>query len=171
MEDVLRSVCAGRAPGWTGVMNITDVGAPCPATRDTGEDKMLAGGSGAQDRAEIAKFYTDAFLTAKKLHIRKPDTVVPATTCVPTSSTWWEALLRRATPTRLGVNVYFDTSKLENYYVFGNQSGEDLAVGVTGVAGPEQEQDPTCAVVHQVQVRDSGLGSGSPPAWLSWLAH
>ena len=26
--------------------------------------------------------------------------------------------------------MYFDTSKLENYYVFGNQSGEDLAVGV-----------------------------------------
>lgn len=29
-----------------------------------------------------------------------------------------------------GGNVYFDTSKLDNYYVFGNMNEDDLAVGV-----------------------------------------
>ena len=33
-------------------------------------------------------------------------------------------------PTIAGGNVYFDTSKLDNYYVFGNMNEDDLAVGV-----------------------------------------
>ena len=33
-------------------------------------------------------------------------------------------------PTLQAVNVYFDTSKLDNYYVFGNMNEDDLAVGV-----------------------------------------
>ena len=36
----------------------------------------------------------------------------------------------RATPTLAGGNVYFDTSKLEHYYVFNDHDEEDLAVGV-----------------------------------------
>ena len=78
-----------------------------------------------------AKFYTDAFFAdCEKLQIRKPDTVVPATTCVDDFIRMISVLLEKGYAYLAGGNVYFDTSRLENYYVFGNQSGDDLAVGV-----------------------------------------
>ena len=55
---------------------------------------------------------------------------MPATTRVPDFIHMVEVLLEKGCAYEAGGNVYFDTSKLENYYVFGNQSGEDLAVGV-----------------------------------------
>ena len=39
-----------------------------------------------------------------------------------------------------GGNVYFDTSKLREYYVFGNQTGEDLAVGVRDTVDADENK-------------------------------
>ena len=67
---------------------------------------------------EIAKFYTDAFFAdCEKLQIRKPDTVVPATTCVDDFIRMISVLLEKGYAYLAGGNVYFDTSRLENYYV------------------------------------------------------
>ena len=41
-----------------------------------------------------------------------------------------EKLLEKGYADRAGENIYFDTSKLDSYYVFGNQSEEELMVGV-----------------------------------------
>ena len=131
MEDVLEKFLRYEGYEVDRVMNITDVG-HLASDSDTGEDKMLAGAKREHKSVlEIAKFYTDAFFAdCEKLQIRKPDTVVPATTCVDDFIRMISVLLEKGYAYLAGGNVYFDTSRLENYYVFGNQSGDDLAVGV-----------------------------------------
>ena len=131
MEDVLEKFLRYEGYEVDRVMNITDVG-HLSSDADTGEDKMLAGARREHKGVlEIAEFYTKAFFRdCEKLHIRKPDTVVPATSCVQDFIAMIAALVEKGYAYEAGGNVYFDTSKLPNYYVFGNQSSEDLAVGV-----------------------------------------
>ena len=80
---------------------------------------------------EIAKFYTDAFFSdCEKLNIKTPDVVEPATNCIPEFINMIEGLLEKGYAYKAGDNIYFDTSKLQNYYVFGNQNEDELMVGV-----------------------------------------
>ena len=131
MEDVLEKALRYEGYRVDRVMNITDVG-HLSSDGDTGEDKMLTGARREHKGVlELAKFYTDAFFAdCEKLHIRKPDTVVPATTRIADFIDLVSALLEKGYAYEAGGNVYFDTSKLDSYYVFGTQTGEELAVGV-----------------------------------------
>ncbi len=131
MEDVLEKALRYEGYQVDRVMNITDVG-HLSSDGDTGEDKMLSGAKREHKSVlELARFYTDAFRAdCEKLHIRWPDTVVPATSRIPDFIELVSALLEKGYAYQAGGNVYFDTSKLQNYYVFGNQSSEDLAVAV-----------------------------------------
>ncbi len=131
MEDVLEKALRHEGYQVDRVMNITDVG-HLSSDADTGEDKMLKGARREHKTVmEIAAFYTDAFRAdCEKLNIRWPDTVVPATSRIDDFIHFIEVLLERGYAYQAGGNVYFDTSKLSKYYVFGNQSEEDLAVGV-----------------------------------------
>ena len=74
-----------------------------------------------------------------------------------------------------GGNVYFDTSKLERYYIFNDHNEEDLAVGVReGVEEDTNKRNKQRLrpLVHQVQVRGSGPEMGLPLGrGLSRLAH
>ena len=131
MEDVLEKYLK-----WTGytvnrVMNITDVG-HLTSDGDTGDDKMLKGAKREHKTVmEIAKFYTDAFFAdCEKLNIRKPDTVVPATGCIGEFIKVISSLIEKGYAYEAGGNIYFDTSKLEKYYIFNDFDEEDLAVGV-----------------------------------------
>ena len=145
MEDTLE-----KALGYAGfqvdrVMNITDVG-HLSSDADTGEDKMLKGAKREHKTVmEIAAFYTQAFFKdCDKLNIRKPDTVVPATGCIDEFIHMVSVLLDKGYAYLAGGNVYFDTSKLKNYYVFGNQTGEDLAVAVRdSVEADENKRNKT----------------------------
>lgn len=131
MEDVLEKYLRYSGYDVKRVMNITDVG-HLSSDADTGEDKMLAGAKREHKSVlEIAKFYTDAFFSdCKKLNIKKPDVVEPATQCIPEFINMVDTLLKKGYAYEAGGNVYFDTSKLDEYYVFGNQNQDDLAVGV-----------------------------------------
>ena len=131
MEDVLEKYLRYSGYDVTRVMNITDVG-HLSSDADTGEDKMLAGAKREHKSVmEIAKFYTDAFFAdCEKLNIKTPDVVEPATNCIDEFITMVSTLLEKDYAYIAGGNVYFDTSKLDNYYVFGNFKEEDLAVGV-----------------------------------------
>ena len=113
------------------VMNITDVG-HLTSDGDTGEDKMLAGAKREHKSVmDIARFYTDAFMEdGRKLGIKKPDVVEPATNCIPEFIHMIEVLLEKGYAYVSGENVYFDTSKLAQYYVLSTQNEEDLKVGV-----------------------------------------
>lgn len=131
MEDVLEKLLRYSGYDVKRVMNITDVG-HLSSDADTGEDKMLKGAKREHKTVmEIAKFYTDAFFSdCKKLNIKTPDVVEPATNCIPEFIHMIEVLLDKGYAYKAGENVYFDTSKLENYYVFGNQNEDELLVGV-----------------------------------------
>lgn len=131
MEDVLEKYLRFSGYNVNRVMNITDVG-HLSSDADTGEDKMLAGAKREHKTVlEIAKFYTDAFFAdCEKLNIKRPDVVEPATNCIDEFINMVSVLLEKEYAYIAGGNVYFDTSKLENYYVFGNMNEEDLAVGV-----------------------------------------
>ena len=131
MEDVLEKTLRYAGYDVKRVMNITDVG-HLSSDADTGEDKMLKGAKREHKTVmEIAQFYTDAFFAdCAKLNIKTPDVVEPATNCIDNFIEMIEKLLEKGYAYKAGENIYFDTSKLENYYVFGNQNEEELLVGV-----------------------------------------
>ena len=130
-EDVLEKILRFSGFDVKRVMNITDVG-HLASDADTGEDKMLKGAKREHKSVmEIAQFYTDAFFSdCAKLNIKTPDVVEPATNCIPEFINMIEGLLEKGYAYKAGENVYFDTSRLKEYYVFGNQNEEELMVGV-----------------------------------------
>ena len=131
MEDVLEKYLRFTGLDVLRVMNITDVG-HLTSDADTGEDKMLKGAKREKKTVmEIAKYYTDAFFEdCKRLNIKTPDVVEPATSCIAEFIALVEGLLLKGYAYEAGGNIYFDTSKLKEYYVFNNFEEEDLEVGV-----------------------------------------
>ena len=131
MEDMLEKALRYEGYDVKRVMNITDVG-HLSSDADTGEDKMLKGARREHKTVmEIAKFYTDAFFSdCQKLNIKRPDVVEPATNCIPDYIDMITVLLEKGYAYHAGGNIYFDTSKLEKYYVFNDHNEEDLEVGV-----------------------------------------
>ncbi len=131
MEDVLEKYLGYAGYDVKRAMNITDVG-HLSSDGDTGEDKMLKGAKREHKTVmEIAQYYTDAFFAdCAKLNIKVPEIVVPATSYVEHFIEMVEKLLSDGYAYEAGGNIYFDTSKLDEYYVFNKQNQEDLAVGV-----------------------------------------
>ncbi len=129
-EDVLEKFLRRRYDV-TRVMNITDVG-HLSSDADTGEDKMLKGARREKKTVmEIAKFYTDAFFAdCDALNIKRPDVVEPATGCIPEFIEMVQKLIDSGYAYLAGGNVYFDTSRLSDYYVLSGHEAEDLEVGV-----------------------------------------
>ena len=172
MEDVLDRYLRYAGYEVTRVMNITDVG-HLTSDADTGEDKMLKGARREHKTVlEIARFYTDAFFEdCRKLRIRTPDVVQPATGCIDDFIKVITSLLEKGYAYTAGGNVYFDTSKLEKYYVFNDFEEEDLAVGVReGVEGDENKRNKADFVLWFTKSKfdaqelkwDSPFGIGYP---------
>jgi len=131
MEDILEKTLRYMGYNVKRVMNITDVG-HLASDADTGEDKMVKGAKRENKSVmEIAQYYTDAFFAdCEKLNIKKPEIIQPATGCIAEFIQMVEGLLEKGFAYLAGGNVYFDTSKLEKYYVFNDHDEEDLAIGV-----------------------------------------
>ena len=143
MEDILEKALRFEGYEVNRVMNITDVG-HLTSDGDTGDDKMLKGAKREHKTVmEIAKFYTDAFFgDCEKLNIKKPGTVVPATTYIDEFIRVISSLMDKGYAYEAGGNIYFDTSKLDKYYVFNDFNEEDLAVGVReGVEADENKRN------------------------------
>ena len=174
MEDVLEKSLRYMGYNVKRVMNITDVG-HLASDADTGEDKMLKGAKREHKTVmEIAKYYTDAFFDdCKKLNIKMPDVVEPATNCIPEFIHMVETLLDKGYAYLAGGNVYFDTSKLEKYYVFNDHNEEDLEVGVReGVEEDENKRNKNDFVLWftKSKFEDQALKWDSPwgvgyPGW------
>ena len=131
MEDVLEKYLRYAGYDVTRVMNITDVG-HLTSDADTGEDKMLKGAKREKKTVlQIAEYYTNAFFEdCKKLNIKTPDVVAPATSCIDEFIKVIESLIEKGFAYEAGGNIYFDTSKLSQYYIFNDFREEDLEVGV-----------------------------------------
>ncbi|MBR4200605.1 MAG: cysteine--tRNA ligase [Oscillospiraceae bacterium] len=143
MEDVLEKYLRYIGYDVMRIMNITDVG-HLTSDGDTGDDKMLKGAKREHKTVmEIAKFYTDAFFAdCEKLRIKKPEYIQPATGCIPEYINMITVLLEKGYAYEAGGNVYFDTSKLEQYYRFHDFKEEDLEVGVReGVEGDDNKRN------------------------------
>ena len=143
MEDVLDKYLRYSGSDVLRIMNITDVG-HLTSDGDTGDDKMLKGAKREHKTVmEIAKFYTDAFFSdCEKLKIRRPEIVQPATGCIDDFIRVISALIEKGYAYEAGGNIYFDTAKLEKYYVFHDFREEDLEVGVReGVDADENKRN------------------------------
>jgi len=130
-EDVLEKYLRYAGYDVKRVMNITDVG-HLSSDADTGEDKMLKGARREKKTVmEIAQFYTDAFFEdCRKLNIKRPDVVEPATNCIAEYIDLVSTLLEKGYAYISEGNVYFDTAKLDEYYVFNKHEKENLMSGV-----------------------------------------
>lgn len=131
MEDVLEKTLRLLGYNVKRVMNITDVG-HLSSDADTGEDKMVKSAKKENKSVlDIAKFYTEEFFKdTDKLNIKKPDIVSPATENIEEYIKIISKLLNDGYAYSAGGNIYFDTSKLDNYYRLTNHVGEELISGV-----------------------------------------
>ena len=131
MEDVLEKTLRYAGYDVLRVMNITDVG-HLTSDGDTGEDKMLKGAKREKKTVlEIAEFYKNAFFSdCAKLNIKTPDVIEPATQCIPEFIKTIEGLIEKGFAYIADGNVYFDTSKVDDYYALTGHSSEELMVGV-----------------------------------------
>ena len=112
-------------------MNITDVG-HLSSDSDSGVDKMVVSAQKSNKSVlDIAKFYTDAFFVDfDLLHCLRPDIISPATENIDVYIKIITKLLDKGMAYVSGGNVYFDTSKLEDYYVLTNHKEDEMVVGV-----------------------------------------
>lgn len=131
MEDILEKTLRFIGLNVTRVMNITDVG-HLTSDADTGDDKMVNSAKKENKTVlDIARFYTEAFFKdTEKLNIKKPDIVSPATDNIDEYIKIITKLLDTGCAYKAGGNIYFDTSKLDDYYKLTNHVGEELISGV-----------------------------------------
>ena len=113
------------------IMNITDVG-HLKSDSDTGEDKMVSSAKREHKTVlDVAKFYTDAFFKDfEALNCRVPDVVSPATDNIDEYIKIISSLLEKGYAYQAGGNVYFDVSKLSDYYQLTNHKEDEMVVGV-----------------------------------------
>ena len=114
----------------TRAMNITDVG-HLTSDSDSGEDKMeVAKRREGKTAWEIAKFYTEAFFKDfDALNNLRPDIVSPATDNIDYYIKMIEKLLHDDVAYISGGNVYFDISKVKDYYCLTNHKEDSMVVG------------------------------------------
>ena len=112
------------------VMNITDVG-HLTSDSDSGDDKMVASAKKENKTVmDIARFYTDAFFRDFDLvNNRRPDIVSPATANINEYIKIITKLLDTGYAYESGGNIYFDTTKLDDYYVLTNHKADEMVVG------------------------------------------
>lgn len=172
MEDILEKSLRYLGYEVTRVMNITDVG-HLSSDSDTGEDKMVKSAKVENKSVlDIAKFYTKAFFKdTEKLNIKKPDIVSPATENIEEYIKIISKLIDTGYAYSAGGNIYFDTSKLDNYYRLTNHVGEELISGVREtVEEDENKKNKTDFVLWFTKSKfdaqelkwDSPFGKGYP---------
>lgn len=111
-------------------MNITDVG-HLTSDSDSGDDKMVKSAKKEHKTVmDIATFYTDAFFKDYQLlNNRMPDIISKATDNIDEYIKIISNLLEKEYAYINGGNVYFDTSKLKDYYVLTNHKEDEMVVG------------------------------------------
>ena len=129
-HDILEKTLRYLGYNVTRAMNITDVG-HLTSDSDSGEDKMeVARKREHKTSMEIAKFYTDAFFKDfDAVNCKRPEIVSPATENIDMYIKMIHKLLDEGYAYTSGGNVYFDISKLKDYYVLTNHKEDEMVVG------------------------------------------
>lgn len=87
-----------------------------------------------------------------------------------------EVLLKKGYAYQAGGNVYFDTSRLEDYFVFSSAvEKEQLQVGVRDDVEEDENKrnkNDFVSLVYKIQIRGSGIEVGQPMGcWISGMAY
>lgn len=129
-EDALKRTLLFNGFQVKHVMNITDVG-HLTSDADSGEDKMLKGAKREGKTVwEIAKFYTDAFMSdTKKLNILSADINCRATEHINEMINLIKRMEKNDYTYTTGGNVYFDVAKLDDYGKLAKLNLEELKAG------------------------------------------
>ena len=129
-EDILEKTLNYLGFNVKRCMNITDVG-HLSSDSDSGEDKMLKGAKREHKTVlEIASMYTQAFYDdLKKLNIKIPEIISPATENIDSYIKIITKLLEKGYAYISNGNVYFDVTKLDDYYRLTNYKEDEMVVG------------------------------------------
>lgn len=129
-EDILEKTLKYIGYDVNRVMNITDVG-HLQNDSDDGEDKMELGAKREGKTVyEIADFYTKAFFNdAEKLNIKKPNIIEKASEQVDDYIKIIQELIKKDYAYLSDGNVYFDVSKIKDYYKLSGKKENDLIIG------------------------------------------
>lgn len=171
-HDILQRTLEYLGYQVTRAMNITDVG-HLTNDSDDGEDKMLIATQREHKTAmEIAKYYTDAFFKDfEKVNNKMPDIIKPATGEIDMYIKMITKLLEDGYAYQAGGNVYFDITKVKNYYQLTNHVQDELVVGAReDVEEDVNKRNPadfalwftTSKFEHQELQWDSPWGKGYP---------
>lgn len=138
-EDILERVLQLNGYRVRRVMNITDVG-HLTSDADAGEDKLEKSARlHKKTPFQIAAFYTKAFLAdIKKLNIKTPKILAPATKFIPQQITLVKKLLKKGFAYETSQAIYFDVSKFKKYGQLSGQSLEEKIIA----ARDEVKEDP-----------------------------
>ena len=143
-EDVLEKGLSYLGYDVKRVMNITDVG-HMTSDADEGEDKMSKGAKReGKSVYEIADYYTEAFFSdCKDLNIKRPEVIEKASNHIDTYINMISKMLNDGYAYISNGNVYFDISKIDNYYMLSGKNPDDLMVGVRdGVEEDSAKKNP-----------------------------
>ena len=129
-EDILEKTLNYLGYNVKRAMNITDVG-HLSSDSDTGEDKMLKGAKREHKSVlDIADFYTEAFLKdIDSLNIKRPEIISKATDNIEQYIKIIEKLIEKNYAYISNGNVYFDISKVKDYYALTNHKIDEMVVG------------------------------------------
>ncbi|SVC45081.1 uncharacterized protein METZ01_LOCUS297935, partial [marine metagenome] len=116
MGDIIKRVLKFNGYKVNHVMNITDVG-HLTSDADEGEDKLVLAAKKTKKTVwELSKFYTDAFIkNLKSLNIQPSNKLPRATDHIKEQISMIRKLEDGGFAYVAGGNVYFDTSRLNNY--------------------------------------------------------
>ncbi len=156
------------------VMNITDVG-HLSGDNDEGDDKMVkTAAERHQSVLEVAKFYTDAFMSdIDKLNIIHPDVICKATEHIPEMIELIKSLEANGHTYMAGGNLYYDITTYPDYPKLANLNMDELKAGAGKrkvVVVDENKRNPGDFVLwftkskfeDQAMVWDSPWGRGYP---------
>lgn len=143
MEDVLVRTLRYLGYDVQHVMNITDVG-HLVNDADSGEDKMsVAMRRENKKSAEVAAYYTEAFLSdCTALNISRPTITCNATAHITQMIELIQRLEKKGVAYRAGGNVYFDTSKFPSYAELARLKLDEMKAG-TRVEVDEGKRNPS----------------------------
>ncbi|MBI5882494.1 MAG: cysteine--tRNA ligase [Elusimicrobia bacterium] len=137
------------------VMNITDVG-HLTSDADEGEDKLEVGAAREGKSAwEIAKLYTEAFLSdCRDLNLLPPDVLCKATDHIPEQIGLISRLSAKGLVYRTSDGLYYDTAKFPAYSrLMGSEHVKGLEEGARVAANPEKKA-PTDFAVWKFSPKD-----------------
>ncbi len=167
VADLLKRFLEFKGFSVTHIMNITDVG-HILGDADEGEDKLEeAARKQKKDPLEIARFYTDSFMSASELLNLKPAAHYPkATEHVDDMIRMTAKLIENGYGYVVGKNVYYDVTKFADYGKLSGNTLEGLNDGAR-IKVSEEKRNPQDFALWKhdpkhIQQWESPWGSGFP---------